>query len=183
MNTFLNTMKTNSNYGYTENGAVKHTTTNSKLLDMFAMGGAMRQRSEDDIILMFREAYAENPTYALKCLFYLRDVRGGQGERRFFRVCMRDLAKIDREAAARNLANVSEYGRWDDLYLFVGTSLETEMFNFVKRQLALDMQSKTPSLLAKWLKSENTSSAESRRLANKTRIAMGMSHKQYRKTL
>ena len=183
MNTFLNTMKINSNYGYTENGAVKHTTTNSKLLDMFAMGGAMRQRSEDDIILMFREAYAENPTYALKCLFYLRDVRGGQGERRFFRVCMRDLAKTDREAAARNLANVSEYGRWDDLYLFVGTPLETEMFNFVKRQLALDMQSKTPSLLAKWLKSENTSSAESRRLANKTRIAMGMSHKQYRKTL
>lgn len=183
MNTFLNTMKTNSNYGYTENGAVKHTTTNSKLLDMFAMGGAMRQRSEDDIILMFREAYAENPTYALKCLFYLRDVRGGQGERRFFRVCMRDLAKTDREAAARNLANVSEYGRWDDLYLFVGTPLETEMFNLVKRQLALDMQSKTPSLLAKWLKSENTSSAESRRLANKTRIAMGMSHKQYRKTL
>ena len=37
--------------------------------------------------------------------------------------------------------------------------------------------------MAKWLKSENTSSAESRRLANITRQHFGMNHKQYRKTL
>jgi hypothetical protein len=53
----------------------------------------------------------------------------------------------------------------------------------MKEQLALDVQCKTPSLLAKWLKSENTSSADSRYLANKTRVYLGMSHKQYRKTL
>ena len=52
----------------------------------------------------------------------------------------------------------------------------------MKEQLALDIQCKTPSL-AKWMKSENTSSAESRRLATITRKAMGMNHKQYRKTL
>jgi hypothetical protein len=53
----------------------------------------------------------------------------------------------------------------------------------MKNQLAVDVESKIPSLLAKWLKSENTSSKESRRLGNKTRIAFGMNHKQYRKTL
>ena len=53
----------------------------------------------------------------------------------------------------------------------------------MKKQLALDVESKTPSLLAKWLKSCNTSSAESRRLGDKTRKAFGMTHKQYRKTL
>lgn len=75
------------------------------------------------------------------------------------------------------------YRRWDDLYCLEGTKLESEMFQFMKKQLVLDMQSKTPSLLAKWLKSCNTSSAESRRLGEKTRKVFGMTQRQYRKTL
>ena len=183
MNKFLNGLTNDANYTLTENGAVTHTTTRSDLLDMFAMGAAMRKRTDEDVILMFRKAFDENPSYALKCLFYIRDVRGGQGERRFFRVCMKDLATYNTEAAMRNLRHVPEYGRWDDLYIFVGTPLEAAALNFMKEQLALDIQCNTPSLLAKWLKSENTSSAESRRLAAITRKAMGMNHKQYRKTL
>ena len=183
MNKFMNGLTNAANYALTENGAVTHTSTRSDLLDMFAMGAAMRKRTDEDVILMFRKAFKENPSYALKCLFYIRDIRGGQGERRFFRVCMRDLATYDTEAAMRNLRYVPEFGRWDDLYVFVGTPLEAAALNFMKEQLALDIQCKTPSLLAKWMKSENTSSAESRRLATITRKAMGMNHKQYRKTL
>jgi len=67
--------------------------------------------------------------------------------------------------------------------VFVGTKLEQDAFSLMKKQLMLDVECKTPSLLAKWLKSENTSSFASRALANKTRIAFGMNHKQYRKTL
>ena len=183
MNNFIGAMTDATNFGYTENGAIKRDTTNSALLDMFALGGAMRSRSDEDVILMFRNAFAENPTYALKCLFYLRDVRGGQGERRFFRVVMRDLAKTATEAARRNMKLIPTYGRWDDLYCFVNTPLEKEMLNFLKEQLAMDITCKTPSLLAKWLKSENASSAETRELGKKTRGAFGMTAKQYRKTL
>ena len=183
MNKFMNGMANATNYTYTENGAVTHKTTKSDLLDMFAMGAAMRTRSDEDVILMFRKAFKENPVYALKCLFYIRDVRGGQGERRFFRVVMKDLAKFDTAAARRNLKFVPEFGRWDDLYVFVGTPLEADALQIMKDQLALDVECKTPSLLAKWLKSENTSSVESRRLGNITREFFGMSHKQYRKTL
>ena len=182
-NTFLTGMQTLNNYGYTENGAVTHRTTQSDLLDMFALGGAYRSRSDEDVIMLFKQAYAENPVYALKCLFYLRDVRGGQGERRFFRVCMKWLAQHDSDAAARNLQYIPEFGRWDDLYVFVGTKLETNMFRFIKEQLALDVQCNTPSLLAKWLKSENASSKETCTLGIKTASAMGMTRKQYRKTL
>lgn len=120
----------------------------------------------------------------MKCLFYIRDAREGQGERRFFRVCMNWLAKSDdREAAKRNLQYVSEFGRWDDLYCFVDTPLQNDALEIMRQQIALDMSCKTPSLLAKWLKSINTSSAESRRLANITREYFGMTHKQYRRTL
>ena len=183
MNAFMNGLKNANNFTLTENGGVTHKSTRSDLLDMFAMGAAMRKRSDADVILMFRKAFAENPVYALKCLFYIRDARGGQGERRFFRVVMKDLATYDTDAAKRNLKFVPEFGRWDDLYIFVGTPLEKDALQLMKEQLALDVQCKTPSLLAKWLKSENTSSADSRYLANKTRVYLGMSHKQYRKTL
>lgn len=183
MNKFMNGLTNATNFTYTENGAVTHKTTKSALLDMFAMGAAMRSRSDADVILMFRNAFAENPVYALKCLFYIRDIRGGQGERRFFRICMKDLAKNNTEAAKRNLQHIPTFGRWDDLYVFVDTPLEADAFELMKNQLALDVECKTPSLLAKWLKSENTSSKESRKLGNKTRIAFGMNHKQYRKTL
>lgn len=183
MNRFMNGLVDNSNFTLTENGGVTHKTTKSDLLDMFAMGAAMRKRSDEDVILMFRKAYAENPVYALKCLFYIRDVRGGQGERRFFRVVMRDLAKQDTAAVVRNMRHIPEFGRWDDLYVFEGTPAEADAFALIKEQLNLDVTCKAPSLLAKWLKSENTSSRESRRLANITREYLGMTHKQYRKTL
>lgn len=183
MNNLLNGMKNATNYTYTENGALTHKSTMSGLLDLFAMGGAYRKRNDNDCILLFMDAFKEDPTYALKCLFYLRDIRGGQGERRFFRVVCKYLANKETAAMKRNLQYVPEFGRWDDLYVFVGTKLEHDAFDLMKKQLMLDVECKTPSLLAKWLKSENTSSYESRMLANKTRAAFGMNHRQYRKTL
>ena len=183
MNTLLNGMKNSTNYTYTENGALTHKSTMSSLLDLFAMGAAYRTRSDEDCIFLFKNAFEEDEVHALKCLFYLRDVRGGQGERRFFRVVTHWLADHQTEAMRRNLEFVPEFGRWDDLYEFIGTKLEENAFELMRKQLMLDVQCKTPSLLAKWLKSENTSSAKSRELANETRKAFHMNHKEYRKTL
>ena len=183
MSKYLNGLIDENNFILTENGGVAHKTTKSDLLDMFAMGAAMRNRSDEDVLLMFRKAYEENPEYALKCLFYIRDIRGGQGERRFFRLCIKDLANNYPAAMRRNIQNIPEFGRWDDLYELVHTPVEQDMWNFMRKQLALDVQSKTPSLLAKWMKSENTSSYDSKKLGRATRIAMKMTARQYRKTL
>lgn len=183
MNTFMNGLKNATNYGYTENGAVKHLTTKSALLDMFSMGAAYRSRSDADCILLFKNAYEENPEYALKCLFWCRDIRGGAGERRFFRVCMNWLAKNDAAAAERNMEYIAEFGRWDDLYTFFDTPLSVEALELIKKQFILDLSCETPSLLAKWMKSENASSKETKRLAEITRKYIGLSHKEYRKAL
>ena len=78
MNSFMNGMKAATNFTTTENGAITHKTTKSDLLDMFALGGAYRNRSDDDVKTLVRNAFRENPVYALKCLFYLRDARGGK---------------------------------------------------------------------------------------------------------
>ena len=183
MNTLLNGLKDNFNYTRTENGAITHKTTKSALLDMFGMGGSMRNRSDDDVILMFKNAYEENPEYAVKCLFYLRDARGGCGERRFFRVVIKWLAKENKNAVLRNMKFIPEMGRWDDLYSLVDTPVEKEMFDFICKQLTLDVECNTPSLLAKWCKSENTSSYESRMLGQKTREALDLTPRAYRKML
>ena len=171
------------NFGLTENGAVKHLSTRSAVLDMFAMGAAMRDRTEEDIILMFRKAMAENTLMALRCLFYIRDIRGGQGERRFFRICIKDLAFNNPAAAIKNIQSIATFGRWDDLYSFVGTPVERAALTVIKDQLELDLTCKTPSLLAKWLKSENASSKETARLGGITRKFLGLSHKEYRQIL
>ena len=183
MNKFMNGLKSEYNYTRTENGAVTYKSTLNGLMDLFALGGAYRTRSEDEVITLFEKAFAEDAVHALKCLFYLRDVRGGQGERRFFRVVTKWLATKHTDAMRRNLKYVPEFGRWDDWYAFVGTSLEQAAFTIMREQYELDLRSRTPSLLAKWLKSENTSSAESCALAIKTRNFFHETPREYRKNL
>ena len=180
---FVNALDNEFNYKRTENGGLAHKSTCDALYDLFALGGAYRKRSDEDCVFLFMKAFEENPTYAMKCLFYLRDILQGQGERRFFRVCIKWAADNHTVAMKRNLKYIPEFGRWDDLYTFVGTALEKDMWDFMGEQFTLDIQSRTPSLLGKWLKSENTSSAESRALGANTRKAFGLTPREYRKSL
>lgn len=88
----LDYIKQEANMTLTENGAATYASTGSECLDLFATIGALRRQSEDDIIVRFVRAYAEDPDTAMKLLFYARDVRGGLGERRVFRVILNWLA-------------------------------------------------------------------------------------------
>ena len=182
-NAFINALKEEANMTTTFNGAPTYRSTQDGLLDLFGMGGAYRNRSADDCIFLFKKAYDENPTYAMKCLFYLRDILAGQGERRFFRVIIQWLAFEHPEAIRRNLQYIPLLGRWDDMYAFVGTPVEEDAFVMMRNQIELDCECKTPSLLAKWLKSENASSKETRRLGDLTRRWFHLSHREYRKLL
>lgn len=181
MNTFLNEF----NYKLTENGGVAHVTTNNAVYDMFALGAAYRYRTDNDVILLFKNALEYDETLALKCLFYLRDHICGQGERRFFRVAYKWLCNTHPDIARRNLDVFgSDMCRWDDLiYICLDTPLEKDMLKIVMSQLILDLESETPSLLAKWVPSENASSYTTRHAAAKLRQAMRFSHKEYRKML
>lgn len=183
MNNFLHGLTEYSNIKLTENGSKAYKSTNSALYDMFAFGGAYRKRSDEDCILLFKNAYKENPEYALKCLFYLRDCRGGAGERRFWRVCAHWLACEHPEAAIRNIKYVPIVGRWDDLYTFFDTPAEDAALKLIHSQLELDVQCTTPSLCAKWVASENASSQQTRAIASRIRKYLKLTHREYRKLL
>ena len=186
MNTFMNSLQNTYNYKRTENNGVALKSTGSAVYDMFALGSAYRSRSDADCILLFKNAFEEDETLALKCLFYIRDCRGGQGERRFFRVCMRWLAENHPERAAALAEYVPEYGRYDDWFkIYFGTPVEGQVIKMMKSQLSTDMFCKknAVSLLAKWMPSENASSKETVKMAKEIRIAFGISAKEYRQML
>lgn len=184
MNKFLNGLKNDTNFGYTENGAIKHNSTLNKVLDMFALGGSYRNRTDREVEQLFGDAFRENPNLAMKCLFYLRDVRGGQGERRFFRVAYKWLIKNYEGTALENLNLIPEFGRWDDLIdVCFGSVLAKDMLEIVRKQLYLDMDCKTPSLLGKWMPSENASNADTKNKARWFRINLRMTPREYRKML
>ena len=183
----LEYIKIEANRAYTENGALSYATTHSDCLDLFATIGALRSAGEQEIISRFQSAFAEDPDLAMKTLFFARDVRGGLGERKVFRVAMKWLAENAPASVRKNLPYIAEYGRWDDLLALMGTDCEKDALNLIKDQLdkdfmAMDMGDEV-SLLAKWLPSVNASNADTVRMAKRIARFLGMDDAAYRKML
>lgn len=187
MNDFPTLFKSKSDVTLTENGGRAYSTTRSFLLDFFANVGGMRYRSDRDIVNSWLAARKENSELADNAVLYARSVRDGLGERKVGRLLLKELAKINPQKVIKNFGKIVRTGRWDDLFVFEGTQCEKAMFDFIYRQFRRDMIGRIAnqpiSLLAKWLKSPNTSSKESRRFAKKTCQNFGMSERCYRRTL
>lgn len=166
-----------TSYGLTENEAITLTRSGSNLLDFYALAGAMRN-NEKDALDLFQKAFAEDRLLAIRILFYLRDVRGGQGERKLFRNCLEWLGETYPEIFSKIIIHVPEYGRWDDL-LFDNDYV----FSLLAEQIAKDVASETPSLLGKWLPTINASSASTRAKARFLANKLGISEIGYRKTI
>ena len=182
---FSDVMREESKWTKTENGADAKNTTDSALLDMFATIGAMHTRSEDEIVKKFELAFQEDSLGAMRCLFYARDIHGGLGERRVFRVLLTYIANKHTEELRKNIDKIPEYGRWDDVYSLVGTKLEDNMWDDVKYQLLKDKvlmkNEESSSLLAKWLKKADASSPNTRKLGIYTAKKLGMSVYDYKR--
>ena len=183
----LRYLKQASAMSLTENGALTYRTSGSDCLDLFFRAGAMRAASEDEIRTVVLRAFAEDPVAAMRILFYVRDVRGGLGERRFFRIGIRALADQAPDRVARNIAFFAEYGRWDDVVALMGTACRSAAMAEIDRQLRKDIaamdKGEDVSLLAKWLPSANASSQETRRMGRRMAAALKMDERTYRQTL
>lgn len=183
----LKYLKEEANCTYTENGAAAYASTDSHCLDLFATIGALRSSSDQEILKRFIRAFTEDPDLTLKTLFYARDVRGGLGERRVFRVCLNWLAYNAAPSVKKNLPYIAEFGRWDELLCLMGTPCERDALLLIKGQLEADLSAMDMgddvSLLAKWLPSVNASNAQTVRYAKGIARFLGMSDAAYRKTL
>lgn len=174
-----NLMQKEVNKTFTENDALTYKSTQSKVLDFFSMGGALRTRTPEEIEKFLSQALAEDKLLAIKCLFYLRDVRGGQGERRTFREALKILSNTYPQDAQKLLPLIPEFGRWDDLFYLNNVDIS----KLISKQIKEDIKSDHPSLISKWLPSENSKSKKTKELARKVRSYLGYSSKRYRTLL
>ena len=181
----LEEIKKSGNVSYTENGALSLETTNNSCLDFFAKAGAMRNQSKDLLLKLFNRSWAENRLDTLKILFFLRDIRGGLGEREVFKRIVKNLTPQQRESIKKNYKLFPEMGRYDDLFALLGTGCEESMLKFIKEQLNSDIEAlsknKEVSLLAKWLPSINATNGETIRRAKLLCTYLGLDNKDYRK--
>ena len=183
---FMDDLEIETSTTLTENDGRELSTTGDKLLNLFAVLGALRTHPID-VIDKFDAAYRKNADLATKMAFYGRDVRGGLGERTVGRFMLRELALLYPEVVVANFKNIVKFGRYDDLFVLFDTFVETDMIEFVKMKLVLDYKfmksGQQVSLLAKWMPSINASSEHTKALAHRFVKAFNTTPREYRKTL
>lgn len=173
---------------YTENGATAFNTSDDALVDLYSTIGALREAEDVRILRLFDEAYKMNPLMTTKILYYSRDIREGLGERKTFRTIIKHMATYMPEALRPNLDLIGVYGRYDDLYSLIDTPLENDMWKVMKEQLDEDIknmeQGNVVSLLAKWIKTADASSLNTRKLGIKTALKLGYTNiKEYKRII
>ena len=152
----------------TANGMKARKSTANAVVDLFYNAGASRGKN---IVPAFAAAMAENRELALRVAAWLRDARGGAGERESFRTILRYLEKNDVEAAKALLTKVPELGRWDDIFVFDSDVMKSAAFTMLGDALRAKN-----GLAAKWTPRQGKLAAEIRQF-------FGMSPKFYRKSL
>ncbi len=166
MNTFVSAVQNQS--ARTTNGMRARKSTASACVDLFFKIGASRGK---DITKDFVAAYVENKDIALRIAQWVRDARGGAGERELFRQILAYLDKHDPDAAAKLLMKVPEIGRWDDIFVVKNDKLKYQAFSMLGDALRAKN-----GLAAKWTPRKGE-------LAVEIRNFFGMSPKFYRKSL
>lgn len=186
---FMNAMKAENNLRktLTENGAVAYSTSGKEMLDFNFKLAGYRKASVEEIERDFGRVYYEDPLLAVKFIFWVRDIRGGAGERRTFRVCLKWLAEQKPEVAKALVPLVAEYGRYDDILSLLDTGLRKDVSAYYKKQLKEDNKRRklgqSISLTAKWIPSLHTSSDDARRYAQMLCEDFGWDEEKYRKRL
>lgn len=152
----------------TANGMKARKSSAKAVVDLFYNAGALRGK---DIIPYFSAAMVENRELALRVTAWMRDVRGGAGERKLFRDILQYLEKTDTEAAKALLAKVPELGRWDDIFVFKTKEMKQAAYTMLG-----DALRQRNGLAAKWTPRQGPIAVEIREF-------FGMSPKFYRKSL
>lgn len=166
--TFAQAVQNTAVAARTTNGMAALESTTNPVVDLFYKIGASRGKQ---IVPDFERAFQFDRTLALRVAAWARDVRGGAGERQIFRDILLHLENLHPEALDRVLPHVPEWGRWDDLLVFQTKEFKAKAYDMIGAALA-----DNHALCAKWLPRKGD-------IAIELRSHLGMSPKQYRKTL
>lgn len=172
MNPILNSL---NNVGVTQNGAVSYKSTGSACLDLFSKVGSARNMDKTELLTKFYNAGLEDMDVATRIMMWVRDARGGAGERETFRKLATEFETWcqghpnGRQMVQTLIDKAVELGRWDDIFVL------DKNFDLVVQKVG---QNLTNELLLKWLPREKSAKgAIAKRLAE----GLGLTPRQYRK--
>jgi len=105
--------------------------------------------SASNILTLFQSSWITDKLLTFKLLLWLRDCRGGAGNRSGFRKCLSWLAKRQQDHmwVTLNLKSIIEHGRYDDLRCLFGTFVEKDAV-YVWNEALIEKD----FLAAKWAK-------------------------------
>jgi hypothetical protein len=106
----------------TRNGGTQFEHTGTHAVEFFSKAGSLFTKrkqhygGETSALALFQQVWRSgNHEVAMKLLFWLRDPRGGAGNRSGFRECASWLAQEAPEWMVANAISIPKYGRYDDL--------------------------------------------------------------------
>jgi Domain of unknown function (DUF2828) len=161
----------------TANGAVTNSTSLNACLDLFFVAGACIEMNEDEIGEMISNSWACDKLTTLKIVFYSGDVRGGQGQRRFFRIAMSWLEVNAKDTLVKLIqeGRIEEFTRWDNMFHLTQDPL-VKAAMLARIQVGLKNED---GLLAKWLPRKDQYNS----LKAFIKAKMGWTDEQYRKAI
>lgn len=145
----------------------------SPLVDFFNDAGSMLKGG---VPTVFNPAWSADKKKAMQLLLWLRDVRGGAGNRSGFRDCLRALAVEAPEWVEANLDVVPMVGRWDDLMSVMDTPAADKAISVWSSAIA----SGDP-LASKW--APRATNKTKKPVFDALRKKLGMTPKDFRKLL
>ena len=167
MNTFIDAI--DNQEARTLNDMKARKSTMDANVDLFFKIGASRGKN---IIPSFVAAFVENKEYAMRIVQWVRDIRGGAGERQLFKDILSYLEQTEPNLAIKLINKIPELGRWDDMLInYSNKNVEDYAFTLYKQAIKNEN-----GLAAKWAPRKGL-------MAVKLRNFFKMTPKQYRKTL
>lgn len=168
---------------YTANGALSHSTTGNPCVDLFyaSSRGIDATRLED----LVTNAFMYDPLITLKLIAYIRNCRGGKGERKIGRQLLNWLAINSEHNLKFNLDKYLNFGRFDDFIALLDTNAENYTIKYISTLLKEDLNqlndNEPISLLAKWIPSEGKSVDRKTKVYSKIAKELGVSNANLRK--
>jgi hypothetical protein len=162
----------NNDFAYTDSG--------DALLEFFSKAGSLFTKkgshygNEATALELFRPCWTTNKLKSMQLAMWLRDCRGGSGNRSGTGEILKWLANNHPEWIRSNIHIIPEIGRWKDLIFLFDTPCEADAI-----RLWIGAISKGDGLAAKWAPRED----KNKDVFHKLRRAQGMSPKDFRKLL
>ena len=116
----------------THEGAMQYEHSMDHTVEFFSKAGSLFEKREEfyeggeTALSLFKKSWIVDSELTFKLLLWLRDCRGGAGNRSGFRTCLKWLATYSPEWVRLNISWLPLVGRWDDLRTLFGTPVELD---------------------------------------------------------